>query len=76
VRTVAAGDSLLDADMLAAADEAVRPPHGELHDVGWRSARLTVTGRVGVLGGQEICAHLLALALAVEPTTQLEPALA
>jgi predicted mannosyl-3-phosphoglycerate phosphatase (HAD superfamily) len=69
VRTVAAGDSLLDADMLAAADEAVRPAHGELHDVAWLSARLSVTERAGVLGGQEICARLLAGALAVESTT-------
>jgi hypothetical protein len=63
--TAAAGDSLLDADMLAAADLAVRPAHGELHDVGWRSENLSVTTGSGVLGGQEICARLLALALAV-----------
>lgn len=70
VRTAAAGDSLLDADMLAASDEAVRPAHGELHDVGWKSANLRVTNRAGVLGGQEVCARLLAHALAVSPTDQ------
>jgi len=69
VRTVAAGDSLLDADMLAAADEAVRPAHGELHDVAWLSNALRVTERAGVLAGQEICARLLAVALAVVPRT-------
>jgi hypothetical protein len=66
--TAAAGDSLLDADMLAAADEAVRPAHGELHDAAWRSPRLSVTERAGVLGGQEIAARLLACALAESPT--------
>jgi hypothetical protein len=64
VLTAAAGDSLLDADMLSAADVAVRPAHGELHDVGWRSVNLSVTRGAGVLGGQEVCARLLALALA------------
>jgi phosphoserine phosphatase len=68
LRTAAAGDSLLDADMLAAADEAMRPAHGELHDVGWGSAKLSVTTSSGVLGGQELCARLLASALAVFPT--------
>jgi hypothetical protein len=66
VLTAAAGDSLLDADMLAAADVAVRPAHGELHDVGWLSANLRVTTGSGVFGGQEVCARLLALALAVD----------
>lgn len=69
VQTAAAGDSLLDADMLADADVAVRPAHGELHDIAWRSPKLSVTKRAGVLGGQEICARLLASALAVHPTT-------
>ncbi|MEP7193204.1 MAG: HAD family hydrolase [Actinomycetota bacterium] len=68
VLTAAAGDSLLDAEMLAASDKAVRPAHGELHDVGWHRANLSVTHGVGVLGGQEICARLLAYALAVSPT--------
>lgn len=34
-RVLAAGDSLLDQGMLAAADEAIRPAHGELADRGW-----------------------------------------
>lgn len=67
-QVVAAGDSLLDADMLAAADEAVRPAHGELHEIDWQSPHLNVTELSGVLGGQEISARLLALALAVSPT--------
>ena len=36
--TLAAGDSLLDIDLLAAADRGVHPGHGEIHDSGW-SAR-------------------------------------
>ncbi|MBF4614656.1 HAD family hydrolase [Curtobacterium sp. VKM Ac-1376] len=52
--TVAAGDSLLDRDMLAAADVAIRPAHGELHAAGWTAPNLLVTGAVGVMAGQEI----------------------
>jgi hypothetical protein len=52
-RTVAAGDSLLDAPMLSAADVALRPAHGELHDRGWAAPNLRVTA-AGVLGGEEI----------------------
>ena len=62
-RTLAAGDSLLDAGMLAWADAAVRPPDGELaapgasppHDLGG----VAVVGRAGVLGGEDVVAWLL-----------------
>lgn len=57
---LAAGDSLLDAGLLADATRAVRPAHGELHDVGWTAPHLRVTDRAGVLGGQEIVERLLA----------------
>lgn len=56
---LAAGDSLLDAGMLAAADHAIRPAHGELHDAGWDSAGVTVTGRAGVLAGEDVLDWLL-----------------
>lgn len=56
---LAAGDSLLDAGMLAAADHAIRPAHGELHDAGWESAGVTVTGRAGVLAGEDVLDWLL-----------------
>jgi hypothetical protein len=62
--TLAAGDSLLDAEMLAAADEAIRPSHGELHDTVWGLGAVTVTSAAGVLGGEEIVARLLAAVLA------------
>jgi len=65
VHIAAAGDSILDMDMLVAADQAVRPAHGELHDIQWTSPNVSVTESAGVLGGQEICARLLATALAV-----------
>lgn len=53
-RVVAAGDSLLDRDMLAAADIAIRPAHGELHAAGWTAPHLLVTRSSGVLAGEEI----------------------
>ncbi len=53
-RVAAAGDSLLDRGMLAGADVAVRPAHGELHEGGWTQPNLRVTVGSGLLGGQEI----------------------
>jgi len=61
---LAAGDSLLDGELLAAADVAVRPAHGELHDTGWVAPHLTVTEAAGVLGGEELVGRLLAAVLA------------
>jgi hypothetical protein len=60
-RTVAAGDSLLDAPMLAAADVALRPAHGELHDRAWMAPNLRVTAAAGLFGGQELVAELARL---------------
>jgi hypothetical protein len=51
---VAAGDSLLDADLLVAADRGIVARHGELVASGWSSPAVTVTGRSGVLAGAEI----------------------
>jgi hypothetical protein len=51
---LAAGDSLLDQPMLEAADIAYRPAHGELHEVGFTSANLTITTHSGILAGEEI----------------------
>jgi adenine/guanine phosphoribosyltransferase-like PRPP-binding protein len=56
---LAAGDSLLDADLLESADVALRPAHGELHEAGWLRPHLTVTGSTGVLAGEEIVRRLL-----------------
>jgi hypothetical protein len=59
---VAAGDSLLDREMLAAADVAVRPAHGELHDAGWTAPHLRVTDMPGLLGGEQVVDELAAVA--------------
>ncbi|AIY02281.1 hypothetical protein ART_2682 [Arthrobacter sp. PAMC 25486] len=56
---IAAGDSLLDQDMLAAADLAFRPLHGELHDAGWLASNLRLTSVRGVLAGEEILREIL-----------------
>jgi hypothetical protein len=52
--TLAAGDSLLDADLLLAADLAWRPGHGELAEAGWSAPHLTVLPESGVEAGEEI----------------------
>ncbi|OAA20567.1 phosphoserine phosphatase [Frankia sp. EI5c] len=53
-RVFAAGDSVLDLPMLTAADRAVRPAHGELHEQGWQAPHLTVTGARGLLAADEL----------------------
>ena len=58
-RMLAAGDSLLDADMLEAADLGIRPAHGELHDLGWTRPHVAVTEAAGVLAGGQIAEYLL-----------------
>ncbi|PRY49647.1 hydroxymethylpyrimidine pyrophosphatase-like HAD family hydrolase [Geodermatophilus tzadiensis] len=58
-RLLCAGDSLLDAPMLLAADAAVRPAHGELHEQGWTGARVAVTAATGAAAGEEIVRWLL-----------------
>ena len=55
---LAAGDSLLDADLLTAADAAIRPVHGELADTGFTADRLAVTRAGGVLAGEELLGWL------------------
>lgn len=52
--TLAAGDSLLDADLLLAADAAWRPGHGELADSAWTAPNVTALAEAGVLAGEEI----------------------
>ena len=57
--TLAAGDSLLDADLLLAADRAWRPAHGELAETGWDAPHVRVTAEGGVAAGEEILRNLL-----------------
>jgi phosphoserine phosphatase len=51
---LAAGDSLLDVDMLLAADRAVHPAHGELFERGWSAPRVARTAARGALAGEEL----------------------
>jgi hypothetical protein len=51
---VAAGDSLLDRGFLEAADVAIRPAHGELHDAGWCPPGMIVTRHAGGGAAEEI----------------------
>jgi hypothetical protein len=60
-KLAAAGDSLLDRGMLAAADVAIRPAHGELHDQGFGHPRLCVAAQSGILAGEEIVQFLAAV---------------
>ncbi|MEV3874702.1 HAD family hydrolase [Streptomyces sp. NPDC049906] len=57
--TLAAGDSLLDADLLLAADQAWRPSHGELADEEWRAPHLTVLPQKGATAGEQIVKSLV-----------------
>lgn len=61
--TLAAGDSLLDIDLLAAADRAVRPGHGELAESGWSAASVDVLSSTGIHAGEEILAWFQARAV-------------
>ncbi|MEU2181211.1 HAD family hydrolase [Streptomyces thermolilacinus] len=62
-RTVlAAGDSLLDADLLLAADRAWRPGHGELADTNWSAGHVEVLADRGVAAGEEILRRFLSAA--------------
>ena len=64
---LAAGDSLLDAELLRAADLAVRPAHGELDDAGFSASSLRVTTATGVLAGEELLEWLLDRASSAVP---------
>ncbi|PNE42146.1 HAD family hydrolase [Streptomyces noursei] len=56
---LAAGDSLLDADLLLAADRGWRPGHGELADTGWRAPHVTALDERGVAAGEMIARAFL-----------------
>jgi hypothetical protein len=59
-RIVAAGDSLLDADLLAAATSGIHPAHGELFGTGWSAPHVVRTTAAGILAGEEIAGWLAA----------------
>lgn len=58
-QVLAAGDSLLDTDLLLAADAGWTPGHGELADTGWTAPHVTALGTVGVAAGEEILRRML-----------------
>lgn len=53
-RTLAAGDSLLDVDLLLGADRGIQPSHGELFEQGWSAPHVVRTSARGVRAGEEI----------------------
>ncbi|MFD8479816.1 HAD family hydrolase [Kitasatospora sp. NPDC059673] len=57
---LAAGDSLLDADLLLTADHGWRPGHGELAETGWSAGGVTALTEIGVAAGEEILRQMLA----------------
>ena len=57
--TLAAGDSLLDADLLLAADKGWRPGHGELADADWTAPAIAALPERGVLAGERILREFL-----------------
>ncbi|WP_254667916.1 HAD family hydrolase [Streptomyces griseus] len=65
--TLAAGDSLLDADLLTAADHGWRPGHGELADSGWGAPHVEVLRQRGVAAGEEILRRFLRAADPARP---------
>lgn len=52
---LAAGDSLLDIDLLEWADRGIHPAHGEIADSGWTAPGVECTGTVGAQAGEDIC---------------------
>ncbi len=59
---LAAGDGVLDREMLIAAESAIRPRHGELHDLCWTHPTVAITEAHGVRAGEEIVDWLSAAA--------------
>ncbi|MDO0915301.1 HAD family hydrolase [Streptomyces sp. DT2A-34] len=57
--TLAAGDSLLDADLLLAADRGWRPGHGELADTDFIAPAISALPERGVLAGERILREFL-----------------
>ncbi len=51
---LAAGDSVLDIDLLLHATLGIHPRHGELYECGWSAPNVVQTAAMGVLAGEEI----------------------
>lgn len=59
-RLFAAGDSLLDIDLLAMADRGVHPGHGEIAESGWSAPTVDALTSTGLRAGEEITAWFAA----------------
>jgi hypothetical protein len=70
---IAAGDSLLDRQMLDLATIAFRPAHGELEDTGHSSPNLTVTRSRGIMAGEELLSLICAVLPGVAATLTDSP---
>lgn len=66
-RVLAAGDSLLDADLLLAADAGIAARHGELVESGWTAPHVAVTEHLGIRAGAEIVRWFAARVAAPPP---------
>lgn len=64
---LAAGDSLLDIDLLLQADLGIHPAHGELHETGWSAPNVVATAAAGVRAGEEIVRWFADTAARVSP---------
>ncbi|MFJ6697576.1 HAD family hydrolase [Streptomyces sp. NPDC091272] len=73
--TLAAGDSLLDADLLLAADRGWRPGHGELADAGWDAPHITALPQNGVAAGEEILRRFIRESAAADRAAPAPPRL-
>lgn len=51
---LAAGDGALDAQLLQFAHAAIRPAHGELHDLDWQRPHVSVAARMGAQAAEDI----------------------
>ncbi|WP_184569009.1 HAD family hydrolase [Streptomyces zagrosensis] len=58
-RVLGAGDALLDADLLLAADQGWRPGHGELAEANWSAPHVSALAERGVAAGEEILRQFL-----------------
>lgn len=64
---LAAGDSLLDVDLLAAADRGVHPGHGEIAASGWSAPWVDALTSTGAAAGEEVVAWFAAHTGGVAP---------
>lgn len=56
---LAAGDSLLDIDMLATADRGIHPGHGEIHASEWSLPSVDALSSTGIRAGEDVLAWLI-----------------